>query len=106
MPTERPFLHDPDPGGTKPLGAVPPALFDLAVNRADAALRGLRPRHPETVLAAWHARTRFARRVPLAAVLAALAQKPSEEPSGLSGVSWHWAGGELGAWVAGRAPFP
>jgi len=102
MPTERPFLHDPDPGGTTPLGAVPPALFDLAVNRADAALRGLRPRHPETVLAAWHARTRFARRVPLAAVLIALSRKPSEQ----SEEGWHWAGGESGGWVPGRAPFP
>jgi hypothetical protein len=102
MPTERPFLHDADAKGTAPTGAVPPALFDLAVNRADAALRGLRPKHPETVLAAWHARTRFARRVPLAAVLVALEKKPSE-PSELG---WHWAGGEAGGWVAGRAPFP
>ncbi|MDB5045288.1 MAG: hypothetical protein JWQ08_1338 [Deinococcus sp.] len=107
MPTERPFLTDADARGTAPTGAVPPALFDLAVNRADAALRGLRPSNPASVLAAWHARTRFARRVPLAAVLAALAQKPTE-PSrpGAAELGWHWAGGEAGGWVAGRAPFP
>ncbi|WP_034385359.1 hypothetical protein [Deinococcus sp. YIM 77859] len=99
-PAERPFLNAPDPRGTAPGGAVPAALFDLAVNRAAAALRGLRPVDPGPALAAWHARTRFARRVPLAAVLDALAQKPQEDGE------WHWAGGPEGGWVAGRAPFP
>ncbi|TDE87035.1 hypothetical protein [Deinococcus sp. S9] len=98
-PTERPFLTPPNPDGEAPRGAVPPALFDLAVNRADAALRGLRPADPAPALAAWHARTRFARRVPLAAVVAALAQKPREG-------EWYWAGGAEGGWVAGKAPFP
>ncbi|GMA16100.1 hypothetical protein E5F05_08890 [Deinococcus metallilatus] len=99
-PTERPFLTPPNPDGEAPGGAVPTALFDLAVNRADAALRGLRPADPTQALAAWHARTRFARRVPLAAVAAALAQKPGE------GGEWHWAGGPGGGWVGGKAPFP
>lgn len=99
-PAERPFLTPPNPEGEAPSGAVPEALFDLAVNRADAALRGLRPGHPAPALAAWHARTRFARRVPLAAVAEALARKP--DPPG----EWHWAGGPGGGWVAGKAPFP
>ncbi|PTA68950.1 hypothetical protein [Deinococcus arcticus] len=99
MPPDRPFLTDPSPDGVAPAGAAPPALFDLAVNRAWAALRGLRPAQPGAALGAWHARTRFARRVPLAAVEAALAARP---PGG----EWHWTGGEQGAWVPGRAPFP
>ncbi|MFC4637396.1 hypothetical protein [Deinococcus hohokamensis] len=99
MPQERPFLTPPEPAGEKAAGAAPPALFDLAVNRAAAALRGLRPGDPQEALAAWHARTRFARRVPLDAVRAALDLRPS------SGV-WHWRGGPEGAWVAGKAPFP
>lgn len=101
MPSgERPFLNDPHPGGAAPAGELPPALFDLAVNRAHAALRGLRPSDPARTLAAWHARTRFARRVSLGAVTAALAQRP--EASG----EWHWTGGPGGGWVAGKAPFP
>lgn len=99
-PADRPFLNSPDPRGETPEGAVPDALFDLAVNRAHAALRGLRPSDPAAALAAWHARTRFARRVPLAAVKDALARKPEE------GGEWHWAGGPGGGWVAGKAPFP
>lgn len=80
---------------------MPAALFALAVNRA-AALRGLG--HPGALdhsgtLGAWHARTRFARRVPLGAVKAALALRP---PQG----EWHWAGGPDGGWQAGKAPFP
>ncbi|MFC6591279.1 hypothetical protein ACFP81_04075 [Deinococcus lacus] len=79
---------------------MPPALFDLAVNRAAAALRGLQPTDPAQALATWHARTRFARRVPLAAVAAALAvQPPGPAP-------WHWAGGPEGSWQPGKAPFP
>ncbi|BDP42873.1 hypothetical protein DAETH_28420 [Deinococcus aetherius] len=80
--------------------AAPDALFDLAVNRAHAALRGLRPGDPAHALAEWHARTRFARRVPLEAVRVALSQKP-DAPG-----EWHWAGGPQGGWVAGKAPFP
>ena len=99
MPADRPFLTDPTPDGTHGNGAVPPALFDLAVNRAAAALRGLRPAQPDAALAAWHARTRFARRVPLDAVKVALAARPA-------GTECHWAGGEGGGWQSGRAPFP
>lgn len=99
-PAERPFLNDPAPHGETPRGEVPDALFDLAVNRAHAALRGLRPGNPAAALAAWHARTRFARRVPLDAVKAALASRPREEGE------WHWAGGPGGGWVVGKAPFP
>ncbi|GGR81651.1 hypothetical protein [Deinococcus sedimenti] len=99
MPRERPFLTDAAPEGTRGSGAVPDALFDLAVNRAAAALRGLRPARPDAALAAWHARTRFARRVPLDAVQAALALHPGQGEV-------HWAGGPGGGWQPGRAPFP
>ncbi|MBB5234952.1 hypothetical protein [Deinococcus budaensis] len=99
-PPDRPFLNSPDPSGAAPSGEVPAALFDLAVNRAHAALRGLRPGDPAPALAAWHARTRFARRVPLAAVADALGRRP-DHPG-----EWHWAGGPGGGWVAGKAPFP
>lgn len=95
-----PFLNPPGADPPAPAGAVPPALFDLAVNRADAALRGLRPSDPARALAQWHARTRFARRVPLAAVARALARKPAGPGE------WHWAGGPGGGWVPGKAPFP
>ena len=96
MPAERPFLTDPRPEGETPAGAVPGALYDLAVNRAWSVLRGVG--QPGT-LAAWHARTRFARRVPLGQVRSALAKHPGPG-------EWHWAGGPHGAWVPGRAPFP
>ena len=99
MPEERPFLMPPDPAGENPAGQVPSALFDLAVNRAAAALRGAGPGQPERALAAWHARTRFARRVSLGAVKAALESRPAEG-------DWHWAGGAQGRWMPGRAPFP
>ncbi|CAM3249414.1 hypothetical protein DEDE109153_07220 [Deinococcus deserti] len=89
----------PDPSGENPSGEVPAALFDLAVNRAAAALRGLRPADPDRALAAWHARTRFARRVSLNAVKAALSSRPMEG-------DWHWSGGPQGSWQSGRAPFP
>ncbi|SMB95087.1 hypothetical protein [Deinococcus hopiensis] len=97
---EPPFLNVPLPGGAAPGGEVPAALFDLAVNRAAAALRGLRPSDPGPALAAWHARTRFARRVPLGAVARALRQHPTASGE------WHWAGGLGGGWVPGKAPFP
>lgn len=98
MPEEHPFLAltPAQPEGEAPAGAAPDALFDLAVNRAAATVRGLgRP----DALDAWHARTRFARRVPLDAVKAALNLKPAQGEH-------HWAGGPEGGWVAGKAPFP
>ena len=78
--------------------SVPDALFDLAVNRAAAFLRGARPSDEDYALSEWHARTRFARRVPLRDVIERLRQKPDGE--------WHWAGGPNGAWHAGKARFP
>jgi hypothetical protein len=96
MPRERPFLTEPSAQGETPAGAVPDALYDLAVNRAWRAARGVG--QPDA-LAAWHARTRFARRVPLDAVRAALGTHPGAG-------EWHWAGGPAGRWVPGRAPFP
>ena len=98
-PAQRPFLTEAAETGQHAGAQAPDALFDLAVNRADAALRGLRPGDPARALATWHARTRFARRVPLAAVQAALAQRPGAG-------EWHWAGGPGGGWQAGKAPFP
>ncbi|GHF55528.1 hypothetical protein [Deinococcus metalli] len=96
MPRERPFLTEPSPQGEAPAGAVPDALYDLAVNRAWRVVRSVgRP----DALAAWHARTRFARRVPLDAVRAALSTYPGAG-------EWHWAGGPAGGWVPGRAPVP
>ena len=98
VPEERPFLalSGPDPAGEDAAGAVPDALFDLAVNRAAAVARVM----PEAeALGAWHARTRFARRVPLTQIRAALEQKP---PRG----AWHWAGGPGGRWQPGKAAFP
>lgn len=78
--------------------SAPDALFDLAVNRAATFLRGARPGDREDALSAWHARTRFARRVPLADVLARLDRKPPGE--------WHWTGGPGGEWRAGKPRFP
>ena len=74
------------------------ALFDLAVARADAYARRARvPRSSdaETIaraLEVWHLKTRFAARVPLAGVAAALALRPA-------GDDWVWSGGEEGGWV-------
>ncbi|WP_309570725.1 hypothetical protein [Deinococcus sp.] len=96
MPAERPFLTEATPGGESQAGTVPEALYDLAVNRAWLVLRGVG--HPDA-LAAWHARTRFARRVPLDRVREALSRHPGPG-------EWHWAGGPGGAWTPGRAPFP
>lgn len=95
MPTERPFLTEAQPEGENPGGAAPDALFDLAVNRAAAALRGV---GTPAALGAWHARTRFARRIPLDEIRRALAQKPMGE--------WHWTGGKNGGWQQGKAAFP
>ncbi|CAM3848937.1 hypothetical protein [Deinococcus frigens] len=107
MPEERPFLTEARPQGEQNAAAAPPALFDLAVNRAWAALRGfpssdLTSAQASAFLAGWHARTRFARRVPLDAVRAALQGHPGQQAGG----EWHWAGGPEGGWTAGKAPFP
>jgi hypothetical protein len=74
------------------------ALFDLAVARADAYVRRARvPRSGDAAaiaraLEVWHLKTRFARRVPLADVAAALALRPA-------GDGWTWSGGAQGGWV-------
>jgi len=74
------------------------ALFDLAVARADAYARRARvPRSGDAAaitraLEVWHLKTRFAGRVPLADVAAALAQRPA-------GDGWAWSGGAGGGWV-------
>lgn len=78
--------------------SAPDALFDLAVNRAATLLRGARPTDEDAALREWHARTRFARRVPLHEVAARLASKPLGD--------WHWAGGPGGAWRPGKPKFP
>ena len=78
--------------------SAPDALFDLAVNRAATALRGVPSTARDAALAVWHARTRFARRVPLAEVRRCLSQRPGE--------GWHWSGGPQGEWHAGKAAFP
>ena len=80
---------------------APGPLFDLAVNRAASTLRGLSPgsQGVQAALAEWHARTRFARRVPLEGVLRCLSTHPAEG-------EWHWAGGPQGEWREGKARFP
>ncbi|SEI76430.1 hypothetical protein SAMN04488058_101551 [Deinococcus reticulitermitis] len=99
MPDDPPFLTEAAEAGQRSGGQAPDALFDLAVNRAAAAVRGMSGRARASALAAWHARTRFARRVPLAAVQAALTRHPGTG-------EWHWAGGPGGGWQPGKAPFP
>jgi hypothetical protein len=47
----------------------------------------------------WHSKTRFAFRVELELIRAALEQRPSSEEC-------HWAGGATGAWQTGKAPTP
>lgn len=83
---------------------APEALFDLAVNRAATLLLGLGLRDvgspvAQAALAEWHARTRFARRVPLPEVTRCLELRPA-------GSGWHWLGGPAGTWQPGRAAFP
>ena len=76
------------------------ALFDLAVARAEAYAR--RARVPggadaaaiARALEVWHLKTRFAARVPLAAIAAALATRPQGE-------GWVWRGGQAGGWQHG-----
>lgn len=85
---------------------APDGLFDLAINRAATTLQGLGllglrdsgGQQATAALTQWHARTRFARRVPLPQVLACLSLRPAGE--------WHWAGGPGGGWNAGRGAFP
>ncbi|MFC3863082.1 hypothetical protein ACFOPQ_20175 [Deinococcus antarcticus] len=92
MPQETPFLTEPSAAGETATGPAPDALFDLAVNRAALAVRG-------STLEAWHARTRFARRVNLSDIRRALASRPQGE-------NWHWQGGNDGSWMPGKAQFP
>lgn len=104
-------LPPPPPGTPADLlpGAIPPALFDLAVNRAAAALRGIQGVAAErAALAQWHARTRFARRIPLPDIAQALTQRPTAARGGEGGGGgpWHWTGGPQGGWQPGKAPFP
>lgn len=80
-------------------GDVPDALFDLAVNRAANTLRGLPQAGQRGELSRWHARTRFARRIPLSEVWRCLEERPRQG-------QWHWRGGPQGSWQAGKAPFP
>jgi hypothetical protein len=72
------------------------AIFDLAINRAASFLRGA---GQNANLEVWHSKTRFASRVELELIRAALEQRP---PTG----EWFWAGGESGTWQAGKAPTP
>ena len=72
------------------------AIFDLAINRAASFLRGA-GQHVQ--LEVWHSKTRFASRVELDLIRAALEQCPKEG-------EWFWAGGETGAWQMGKAPTP
>jgi hypothetical protein len=71
------------------------AIFDLAVNRAAAFVRGAGLR---ASLEIWQTRTRFASRVNLELVRAALETKPVGE--------CFWIGGEAGEWIAGKARTP
>lgn len=78
------------------------ALFDLAVRRAAqyAARLGLLERRRDGVdtlrlgLEPWYLKTRFAYRVPLEAVLAALIALPD----GVDPERARWHGGEEGGW--------
>jgi hypothetical protein len=75
--------------------SAPDAIFDLAVNRAAAFVRGA---GSSVNLDAWHARTRFASRVNLQDIRAALEQKPMGD--------WYWSGGLNGSWHSGKARTP
>lgn len=85
---------------------APPALFDLAINRAARLLQGLGLMDMESpravaALTRWHARTRFAGRVPLTEVQRCLRLRPDQV-----GGHWHWRGGPQGSWQPGRGAFP
>lgn len=77
---------------------VRPELFDEAVNRAltYASRLGVPLDNPDRLrggLELWYLKTRFAYRVPLADVLAALAEYP--------GPDHRWRGGTAGGWRFG-----
>jgi hypothetical protein len=83
------------PAGVEDVSA-PDAIFDLAVNRAAAFVRGA---GSSVRLEAWHARTRFASRVSLELIRNVLEMKPSEG-------EWYWSGGPAGSWFPGKARTP
>ncbi|NLG08844.1 MAG: hypothetical protein GX560_06260 [Deinococcales bacterium] len=79
------------------------ALFDQAVNRSAVYLERLGPlpegAGPAEVAARielWYLKTRFAYRVPLEEVVAALLARPADQPPG----ALEWAGGREGGWRA------
>jgi len=79
-------------------------LFDLAVNwAADYAARlGLASDEPDRVrtgLEVWYLKTRFAYRVPLDEVAAAVAGRPP-------GPGSVWTGGRSGSWARASGPEP
>jgi alpha-ketoglutarate-dependent taurine dioxygenase len=76
--------------------SAPDAIFDLAVNRAAVFMRGA---GRNANLDVWHARTRFASRVPLESIRHALALRPARG-------EWHWSGGTSGAWRSGKPTTP
>ena len=73
------------------------ALFDLAVAHAERYAARARvplgddPAEIARALEVWHLKTRFAGRVPLAQVAAALGARPAGE-------GWVWRGGASGSW--------
>jgi hypothetical protein len=71
------------------------AIFDLAVNRAASFLRGA---GPNASLEEWQRKTRFASRVNLESVRAALEVKPAG--------ACFWTGGEAGGWQPGKPRTP
>ena len=75
---------------------VTDAVFDLAINRAAAFLRGA---GAQGRLSDWHAKTRFAARVDLERIQAVLSTMPKDG-------AWHWAGGSDGAWQRGKPRTP
>ncbi len=79
-------------------------LFDLAVNKAAEYVSrlGLASDDPDRVrlgLEVWYLKTRFAYRVPLDEVAAAVARRPI-------GPGSVWAGGRGGAWTGDSGPGP
>ena len=78
-------------------------LFDLAVNRAfqyldRTGLPAMEARALHGALEVWYLKTRFAYRIPLDAVIAALLARPE------AGGRWH--GGEGGGWLPQKPPRP
>ncbi len=79
------------------------ALFDLAVNRSlvYAKRSGILNQRTERLrggLELWYLKTRFAYRIPLAAVISVLQTYPGGEQ--------YWIGGQEGIWKEGRNPRP